>query len=54
MNKNKPKRPNHTRIVCIVDRLPLDDGTLLIRGQTETVSPEEAKILVKSDRADYV
>ena len=42
------------QIRCIAQRLHLDDGTVLVTGQTAEVSAEQAAAFVKNEWAEYV
>jgi hypothetical protein len=48
----KHKKPSG-KIVCTCDRLPLPDGTVLVRGQTAEVPPADADAYVAQERAAH-
>lgn len=48
------KKADTQEIKCIVDRIPLPDGTVLVTDQTAFVSPEEAAKYVTNGWAENV
>ena len=50
--KKKPAaKPDFVAIICTCDRLPLPDGSVLVRGQTATVPVADAKNYEAAERA---
>lgn len=54
----KTKKPapksDAVKIICICDRLPLPDGTVLVRDMTATVPTADAVAYESAERAERV